>query len=215
MESAKIKRETLILSSAVVFLSDPILLKLFYYFHLTHLSAVGMTRIVQTLAILWIVIVFEKNFTSVGLSGKQFFHGITRGVAWSISFAIVAAIAFGVLKLFKINPFLMFKTRLPFQFHDKVLFFIIGGLVAPLAEEVFFRGVIFGFLRKWGFPFALFMSTGIFVSFHILFSGVKYPIAQIVGGFIFAISYETEKSLWVPIIIHAAGNMAIFSLSLL
>jgi hypothetical protein len=38
------------------------------------------------------------------------------------------------------------------------------------------------------------------------------PIPQIVGGLLFALSYEVEKNLMVPIIIHMSGNLAIFSL---
>jgi membrane protease YdiL (CAAX protease family) len=34
-----------------------------------------------------------------------------------------------------------------------------------------------------------------------------------VGGIVFAIAYEKEKSLMVPVTIHCLGNMAIFSLT--
>jgi len=40
-------------------------------------------------------------------------------------------------------------------------------------------------------------------------------VPQIVGGIIFAIAYEKEGSLIVPITIHVLGNMAIFTLSLI
>jgi membrane protease YdiL (CAAX protease family) len=33
-----------------------------------------------------------------------------------------------------------------------------------------------------------------------------------VGGLVFAVAYEIEKSLLVPITIHVLGNFAIFSL---
>jgi membrane protease YdiL (CAAX protease family) len=35
-----------------------------------------------------------------------------------------------------------------------------------------------------------------------------------VGGIVFAVAYEVEGSLMVPITIHVLGNMAIFALSL-
>jgi membrane protease YdiL (CAAX protease family) len=35
-----------------------------------------------------------------------------------------------------------------------------------------------------------------------------------VGGIVFAIAYEKEKNLMVPITIHCLGNLAIFSLSI-
>jgi membrane protease YdiL (CAAX protease family) len=215
MESAKIKLETVLVTTAVVFLSDPIFLKLFAFLKLPRWESLGFTRIAQTVLVLAVVAAIEKNFRSVGLSGKHFLKDMKQGIIWSASFGVVAAIAFGIIKLFGYPPFLIFKTRLPALVHGKLLFFIVGGLIAPFAEEVFFRGVIFGYVRKWGFPFALFMSTAVFVAFHILFSGTRLPITQIVGGLVFAVSYEIEKSLWVPVIIHMAGNLALFSLSLL
>jgi membrane protease YdiL (CAAX protease family) len=215
MDTAKIKRETLILSTALVFLTDPVLQKLFVHYHFSHLMVVGLTRIAQTVMVLWIILLFEKSVWSLGLAADQFFEGIRKGAVWSLSFAVVAVIAYFVMKIFHINGIRMFKVGMPSGTKNLVLYYVIGGVIAPIAEEIYFRGVVFGFMKKWGFPFALFMSTGIFAAFHILFSGVRYPISQIVGGFVFAISYEMEKSLWVPIFIHAAGNMAIFTLSML
>jgi hypothetical protein len=40
-------------------------------------------------------------------------------------------------------------------------------------------------------------------------------VHQVVGGIVFAVAYEVEGSLLVPITIHVLGNMAIFTLSLI
>jgi membrane protease YdiL (CAAX protease family) len=87
--------------------------------------------------------------------------------------------------------------------------FLVGGLIAPVAEELFFRGILYGFFRQWGLLFAILSSTMIFVLAH---PGASY--VQITGGIIFAISYEKEKNLIVPITIHSLGNLSLFSLSL-
>jgi membrane protease YdiL (CAAX protease family) len=86
----------------------------------------------------------------------------------------------------------------------------VGGLLAPIAEEVVFRGLIFGYLRRWGLPAALLISTAIFAALHL----PAIPATQIVGGAVFAIAYHIEGSLMVPILIHSLGNLAIFTLSL-
>jgi hypothetical protein len=39
-------------------------------------------------------------------------------------------------------------------------------------------------------------------------------MTQIIGGVLFAVAYELEGSLFVPITIHALGNLAIFGSSL-
>jgi hypothetical protein len=36
-----------------------------------------------------------------------------------------------------------------------------------------------------------------------------------IGGILFAVAYELEKNLLVPIIIHVLGNLAIFVLALI
>ncbi|GAF95541.1 unnamed protein product [marine sediment metagenome] len=53
----------------------------------------------------------------------------------------------------------------------------------------------------------------IFVLAHPIFLGI--PLAQVVGGIVFAVAYEMEGSLMVPITIHVLGNLAIFTLFLI
>jgi hypothetical protein len=89
--------------------------------------------------------------------------------------------------------------------------YLVGGVIGPVAEEIFFRGIIFGFCRRWGFYAALLISTAFFVWPH--FDGRHLPLTQIVGGIVFTIAYEKEKKMMVPVTIHCLGNMAIFSLA--
>jgi len=53
----------------------------------------------------------------------------------------------------------------------------------------------------------------VFVLAHPIFPGI--PLAQVVGGIVFAVAYEMEGSLMIPITIHILGNLAIFTLSLI
>ena len=73
--------------------------------------------------------------------------------------------------------------------------------------------MLYGFLRWWGVVIALVLSTLMFVLPHVAFS--KIPLVQVVGGIVFAVAYEIEGSLMVPITIHVLGNLAIFTLSLM
>jgi len=103
-------------------------------------------------------------------------------------------------------------SHLPKKANEIALFFIVGGIVGPITEELFFRGILYGFFRKWGILIALVISTTVFVFAHPFFP--KIPVTQLVGGIVFALAYEIEKNLTVPIVIHVLGNMAIFTLSL-
>ena len=114
---------------------------------------------------------------------------------------------------FGINPVALVHTRLPAGQGEIILFFLVGGIVSPVAEEVFFRGVIYGFFRRWGVFVAITLSTLAFVLVHPAGAGI--PLPQITGGVLFAVAYEKEENLFVPITIHILGNIAIFSLSLM
>ena len=95
---------------------------------------------------------------------------------------------------------------------ELALYFVIGGFIAPVAEELCFRGILYTFFRRWGIMTAMVASTAIFVMLHTIHG---LPVIQIVGGIVFAMAYETSRNLTVPITIHCLGNLAIFTLSLL
>jgi hypothetical protein len=73
--------------------------------------------------------------------------------------------------------------------------------------------MLYGFFRRWGILAALIPTTVIFTLAHPVCSHIS--ATRIVGGIIFAVAYEMEASLMVPITIHILGNMAIFTLSLI
>ena len=89
---------------------------------------------------------------------------------------------------------------------------MVGGIISPVAEEIFFRGMLYGYFRRWGIWAALLLSTVVFVMAHAIFHRV--PLPQIVGGILFALAYEKEKNLMVPMTIHVLGNLAIFAIAL-
>lgn len=176
------------------------------------ISGLGALRILETLAILLIVSFWGQGVASMGLAPDQVMGGIKKGAIWSVVFGLVVFLVSLVLYAAHISPFAFIKTPLPKAAEALVWFFIVGGLVVPVAEEVFFRGVIYGFLRRWGVLVAVAGTTTIFVASHSIISRV--PVTQIVGGIVFALAYETGGSLMVPITIHVLGNTAIFALSL-
>ena len=172
----------------------------------------GAARLLETGFIILIVMTLGKGVSSIGLAPSTMVHGLKKGLIWSAAFGLATFFAFIAFFLIDINPLALIHTCLPARVNKIVLFFFIGGLVGPIAEEVFFRGMLYGFFRRWGVLVALILTTLIFVLAHPVFPGI--PVTQVVGGVIFALAYEIEKSLMVPITIHLLGNMAIFTLSL-
>ncbi len=176
------------------------------------LLILGTARVVETLVLFLIVSTQGKGLSPVGLDQNCVVAGLKKGLIWSAVFAVCALLGFVILHAAHMNPLRIIKTRLPQSAGEIALFFIVGGLVAPVAEEVFFRGVVYGFLRRWGVLVAVVGSTVLFVAPH--WRGAGIPMTQIVGGIVFAAAYEVEGSLMVPIAIHVLGNTAIFALSL-
>ena len=172
----------------------------------------GVGRVAQVLILLVIVSIWGTGSSSIGLAPGQILTGVARGLIWSGVFGICVCLGFAVLYATNINPLKLIKTHVPSSPQGIVLFFVVGGLIAPIAEEVFFRGIVYGFLRRWGILLALIGTTVIFVLAHAIIS--RIPLTQIVGGIVFAVAYEVEGNLMVPITIHVLGNMAIFALSL-
>jgi membrane protease YdiL (CAAX protease family) len=170
-------------------------------------------RLLQIFLIILIVLTWGKGLPSIGLARSEMVSGLKKGLLWSAGFGAIISIACVGLFAAGMNPLTLLKAPLPTQTVDLVLFFIVGGIVGPVAEELFFRGILYGFLRRWGVVVAVILSTLLFVLPHAIHQ--RIPITQVVGGIVFAVAYEVEGSLMVPIIIHLLGNLAIFTLSLI
>ena len=176
------------------------------------IGCIGVIRTVQIICMLGLVHGCEKGGGRMGLALDQSLQGIKRGVIWSAVFGGIAFAALGIMWAADMCPFNMFHTRFPSDKRLLILYFMVGGCIGPVAEEIFFRGIVYRFFRQWGILMGVSVSTLVFVALHGL-TGI--PVTQIVGGVIFALSYEKEKNLYVPIIIHVSGNISIFLLSLL
>ena len=168
-------------------------------------------RLVQIGGILGLVIALEGGLQVIGWAPETWGAGLLKGALWSMGFALVAALTMGIVYHAGRNPLLMFSDPQLRQRPDLALYLLVGGFIGPLAEELCFRGLLFTFFRRWGFLLALMTSTAIFVLLHVVHG---LPVVQIVGGVVFAISYETSRNLTVPITIHILGNLAIFTLSI-
>lgn len=83
-------------------------------------------------------------------------------------------------------------------------FAITAAVVAPLAEETFFRGFMFAGIRKRiGFAWAAIISAAIFAIAHLSTESLV-PIFLL--GLMLAWLYHKTKSIWPCIIVHAAYN---------
>jgi membrane protease YdiL (CAAX protease family) len=213
MEADKIKLNTVIISVLIVVSIEIVSRFLTARGLFAPLTGVGLARLIAIVLLLFLIRKVEKRLAAIGLQGARTFQGFKKGLIWAISFGAAAGLALVILYLFDFSIQGLFQMPLPQKGSNLILFFVVGAFIGPIAEEIFFRGILYGFLRRWGVVFAVAMSTLLFVLPHS--SGSLIPITQVIGGILFAVAYEMGKNLLVPITIHVLGNLAIFTLALI
>lgn len=212
METENIQLKTLFATVALVIVLETIGVAV-RTSSLLNLPVIGVIRLLDILCLAAVVFLLERNLSCIGIHRSGIFSALKTGCLWSIGFGTLAVIAALVLFFSGIHPLHLIKVQLPSDTFSLVLYFLVGGILGPAAEEIFFRGLIFSYFRRWGFLFSLCFSTIIFASMHTMASGI--PLPQLVGGILFAASFEIEKNLLVPTVIHILGNLAIFSFSII
>lgn len=171
------------------------------------------TALARLIDIAWMALIVSgcpRGWAQMGLGRGSGGPGLRRGLIWSAGFGALAALGWVGLHAAGVDPLRLLHPNQAARPANPAMLFLVGGFIGPVAEEIYFRGLIFGYLRRWGFWPALTLSTLIFTLLHAGAAGVPTP--QIVGGVVFAAAYEIEKRLLVPITIHVSGNLALFSL---
>lgn len=91
-----------------------------------------------------------------------------------------------------------------FSWTKLILALITASVAAPFVEEIFFRGVLFGWLRtRWGAVPGVIISAAIFSGAH----AIPLILASIfVVGLTLAIVYEKTKSILATMTLHSLFN---------
>jgi len=103
-------------------------------------------------------------------------------------------------------PRLVQETIAPegFSWAGLLTMIAVAGIIAPAAEEMLFRGVLYGWLRRrWGPLAAIILSSLAFGAAHINPYWAAYVA---VVGVVLAVIYEKSGSLWPPILLHMSYN---------
>ena len=95
-------------------------------------------------------------------------------------------------------------------------------LLAPIVEEVLFRGVLFGTVRKKSRIFAYILSTVAFAFYHLwqyFLTGFSwhlllYMLQYVPASIALAWSYEKGRSIWSPVFLHMIMNFLTISIDI-
>lgn len=84
------------------------------------------------------------------------------------------------------------------------LLLAVGVVLAPVVEEITFRGFVFAGLReKYGWQKAALVSAAIFAAFHMSLTAL---LPVFILGYIFAYLYQQSDSIWPAILMHVLTN---------
>ena len=87
---------------------------------------------------------------------------------------------------------------------NPVWFFLVGAVLAPLVEEIFFRGFLFqGFRARYGWVTSMLLSSAIFGIAHLDPASL---IPTFILGNLLAYLYHRTNSVWPGVIVHVLVN---------
>ena len=94
---------------------------------------------------------------------------------------------------------------LPMSVPGFLLVLATGAVAVPIAEELLFRGVLYGWLRaRWGAVRGGMLSALVFALVHPPSAGGTLQIFLV--GLVLAWLYERSGSLWPSIVLHGCNN---------
>ncbi|MFO0946326.1 MAG: type II CAAX endopeptidase family protein [Planctomycetota bacterium] len=93
----------------------------------------------------------------------------------------------------------------PRSLGDWVLLTLSVAVVAPLIEELMFRGILQSWMvNRVGIPAGILITATLFGFAHSL--SWPDPVPLIVLGFGMGVAYQRTRSLWPPVVVHALFN---------
>jgi membrane protease YdiL (CAAX protease family) len=111
-------------------------------------------------------------------------------------------------RVFKINPP---PSKIEELISNKnvsyVMLLVVVSVIAPVCEEIFFRGFLFqGFKKRWGVTAGILVSSALFSAAHLDLYNLL-PLLAI--GWVLAYVFHKTKSLFPVIFLHAAYNLVL------
>lgn len=103
---------------------------------------------------------------------------------------------------------------LPHRVDQLALGLFTVAILAPLTEEIYFRGIVLGWLqRHWGIAWAVVLSSLVFGIMHLKWltpggiSGMVATAELVAMGVLLALIAARTGSLWASVITHGVNNL--------
>lgn len=164
--------------------------------------------IVQPLVTLGAVAICLAAFRSppAGVGVRRAAHRL-RGLAWQLPAAVALFLGLDVVTSAVVGETNQPTSLLSFAdagLGGAIAVTVGAALLAPLWEELVFRGVLYGALRRrLGIPLSVAISAVAFALSHLAPTELPFLLA---AGVLLALLRERYLSLWPGIVLHAAIN---------
>jgi len=155
-----------------------------------------------------ILLIKKANPEMVGL--RQFkLENLAVGCALVFGAYILIFIHNLILLAFDIAPQSQMLLEL-FGKENVALLIFTGVILAPIIEEIFFRGFVYsGLLQKYSWKAAALISSFLFAVVHMQLVAL---IPTFLMGLVLAYLYHRSKSIWPGIILHLIVNSFAFGM---
>ena len=170
------------------------------------LAQSGLLVLVQLVYLLPVLIVFIYRRVPWKAIGFGRFHWSTLGIGCGLLILSYMVILIHNLIL----TYLGIQTQgneisqLFGLLKNPIWFFLVGAVLAPLVEEIFFRGFLFqGFRARYGWVPGLLLSSVIFAIAHLDPASL---IPTFILGCLLAYLYQRSNSVWPGVILHMLVN---------
>lgn len=172
----------------------------------------------------FVLVIFVAAFWEFLKNAARIFMDNPKGGFFAFSVALAAGLAVtclvGLIPLPVTNPV---RMDYPQQFAlSPVATTLVVVLLRPAVEELLFRGLLFGSVRRWSRPLAYALSAGVFAlgavwQFAFPGGGPLYlllAVQYLPMGLALTWAYDVSGSLYIPLAARGALNGIFLALSL-
>ncbi len=130
--------------------------------------------------------------------------GPARGVRLAERRTTVAALTVGA------GAFLLARAMHPLPWTPFTLFSLTASVAAAVAEELFFRKLVYGWLARWGVPLAIGGAAAAFAAVHVPAYGVAALPVDLAAGVLLGWQRWATGGWTIPALTHSAANLLQF-----
>ena len=152
---------------------------------------------------------YKEKLSSLGLTTKKLPEALLYGVVgFIVAFIVVSIVGYPIEQYFGVDLTQQALSNSATVSGLLPLVLLSGVIIAPIAEEIVFRGYFYKAFRDRFKPwYAIVMSAALFSAIHL------EPLAAVqlfVIGVVLAYMYEKTDNLMAPIALHMLNNAVAF-----